>query len=158
MTTHTDHGAAEPISGQPTHIAILRTALGNLLGAHTEEELNQLEIGIAQLRRDYGDSDEAEAGLQAIEAMRQTAPGAIEPVASTITMGLKLDASVAIGQVKDAQTGLQLLAKVRAFIEKHRLGCPESLFQRDNPQIDALTVMGDLCELAGWQQDEDDEE
>lgn len=53
---------------------------------------------------------------------------------------------------------VQLLAKVRAFIEKHSLGCPESLFQRDNPQIDALTVMGDLCELAGWQQDEDADE
>ena len=114
MTTHTDHGAAEPISGQPTHVAILRAALGGLLGAHTEEELNQLELGIAQLRHEYGDSDEAE-------------------------------------------TGLQLLAKVRAFIEKHRLGCPESLFQFDNPQIDALNVMGDLCELAGWQRDEDEE-
>lgn len=155
MTIHTDHGAAEQISGQPTHVAILRAALGGLLGAHTEEELKELEQGIAQLRRDYGDSDEAEAGLQAIEAMRATAPGAIEPVTGNITMGMKLDASVAIGQVQEAQTGLQLLAKVRAFIEKHSLGCPESLFQRDNPQIDALTVMGDLCELAGWKQDEE---
>lgn len=158
MSIHTDHGAAEPISGQPTHVAILRTALGNLLGAHTEEELNQLELGIAQLRHEYGDSDEAEAGLKAIEAMRATVPGAIEPAAGIVTVGVKLDASVAIGQVQDAQIGLELLAKVRAFIEKHGLGCPESLFQRDNPQIDALTVMGDLCELAGWQQDEDDQE
>ena len=58
----------------------------------------------------------------------------------------------------DLVPAVQLLSKVRAFIEKHGLGCPESLFQRDNPQIDALTVMGDLCELAGWQQDEDADE
>lgn len=78
---HEQPAAAEPISGQPTHVAILRTALGNLLGAHTEEELKVLEDGIAQLRCDYGDSEEAELGMQAIEAMRQTVPGAIAPVA-----------------------------------------------------------------------------
>lgn len=85
-------------------------------------------------------------------------PPSDAPNVKLATVEVKVDASEAIAQVEDAKTGLQLLAKVRAFIEKHGLGCPESLYQRDNPQIDALSVMGDLCELAGWQQDEEGDE
>lgn len=154
---HEQPAAAESVSGQRTHVAILRDALGALVGGHTEAELAELEKGIDQLVG-IASADDVAVMRQAIAAMRQTVPGTIEHAVSTITVGMNLDASVAIGQVREAQTGLQLLAKVRAFIEKHSLGCPESLFQRDNPQIDALTVMGDLCELAGWKQDEDADE
>lgn len=149
--------AAEQISGQPTHVAILRTALGAMLGGETEAELAQVEQGIDAIAS-VSDPEDVGIARQAIAAMRQTVPGTIEPAAGAIAVGMKLDASVAIGQVQEAQTGLQLLAKVRAFIEKHSLGCPESLFQRDNPQIDALTVMGDLCEIAGWKKEDEDGE
>lgn len=151
---HQQPAAAEPVSGQPTHAAILRSALGAMLGGQTEAALVELETGLDLIAND-SDPEEVAIARQAIAAMRLTAPGTIEPVAGNIAVGMKLDASVAIGQVQEAQTGVQLLAKVRAFIEKHDLSCPESLFQRDNPQIDALTVMGDLCELAGWKRDEE---
>lgn len=157
----TDLNAAAPAASNDaaqlqTQINILRSALGAMLGGQTEAALVELETGL-DLIASTSDPEEVAIARQAIAAMRLTAPG-VELPPDSVTFRLKLDASQAIEQTKDAQTGLQLLAKVRAFIEKHDLGCPESLFQRDNPQIDALTVMGDLCELAGWKRDEDDEE
>lgn len=50
-------------------------------------------------------------------------------------------------------------SKIRAFIEKHNLTCPESIFQRDRPQEDAAALVAELCEIVGYKKvDEEDEE
>lgn len=52
-------------------------------------------------------------------------------------------------------TGLD--SKIRAFIEKHNLTCPESIFQRDRPQEDAASLVAELCEIVGYKKVEDEE-
>lgn len=56
----------------------------------------------------------------------------------------------------DAGKGAQLLAIVRAFIEKQRIYCPETIHQTDRVIENAYGLIEDLVDVVGYL--EDDEE
>lgn len=56
--------------------------------------------------------------------------------------------------MNDQEKGLKLLKIVRAFVKKHEISCPESVMQRDDPQIEAPELVADLCEVAGFFKEE----
>ena len=45
---------------------------------------------------------------------------------------------------------------VKKYIQKHRISCPESIYQMDKPQVDAIDLVCELCEVVGFI--EEDEE
>ena len=61
------------------------------------------------------------------------------------------------GNRKLMEKTIGLDSKIRAFIEKHNLTCPESIFQRDRPQEDAASLVAELCEIVGYKKVEDEE-
>lgn len=51
----------------------------------------------------------------------------------------------------------QLRLLCEAFINKHQIGCAESIYQRDSITEDAPYLVQDICELVGYVKTEDDE-
>lgn len=57
----------------------------------------------------------------------------------------------------DADSGAQLLELVRDFIAKHRISCPETIHQTDRVIEKAGGLIEELCDVAGYYSDPDDE-
>ena len=49
-----------------------------------------------------------------------------------------------------------LINLVKLYIQKHHISCPESIYQMDEPQVDAIDLVRELCEIIGFI--EEDEE
>lgn len=45
---------------------------------------------------------------------------------------------------------------VKSYIQKHHISCPDSIYQMDKPQVDAIDLVCELCEIVGFI--EEDEE
>ena len=53
--------------------------------------------------------------------------------------------------------GTELEREVRAFVEKHNITCPETIYQQDSVILDAMEFIERLVDFAGYkEQDEDD--
>lgn len=50
----------------------------------------------------------------------------------------------------DADKGAKLLEIVRAFVAKHRIGCPEVIHQTDYVIVDGYSLIEGLCDAAGY--------
>lgn len=54
------------------------------------------------------------------------------------------------------QAAKLLIDLVKSYIQKHHISCPESIYQMDKPQVDAIDLVCELCEIVGFI--EEDEE
>lgn len=63
--------------------------------------------------------------------------------------------SGAVSAVPEAE--VKLLAIVRAFVEKHRISCAETIHQTDYVIEDAYGLIEDLCEVVGYYSYPEDE-
>jgi hypothetical protein len=50
----------------------------------------------------------------------------------------------------------QLEATIKGFAIKHRITCPESIHQRDNPTIEAPSLVEELLDIVGYYPSEDE--
>lgn len=68
--------------------------------------------------------------------------------------GYALRERLAAGEQSDAEavTDLQLTAIVRAFVEKHRISCPEIIYQTDYVIENAYGLIEELCDVVGYYQ------
>lgn len=53
--------------------------------------------------------------------------------------------------------GVELEREVRAFVEKHNITCPETIYQVDSVVIDACDFIERLVDIVGYKQDEDED-
>lgn len=65
---------------------------------------------------------------------------------------------MAESEKSDADLGLELLAKVRAFVDKHEITCAETIHQTDRVIVDATPFIQELVEIAGYCEFEDEED
>lgn len=54
------------------------------------------------------------------------------------------------------QAAKLLIDLVKSYIQKYHISCPESIYQMDKPQVDAIDLVCELCEIVGFI--EEDEE
>lgn len=48
------------------------------------------------------------------------------------------------------QAAKLLIGLVKSYIQKHHISCPESIYQMDKPQVDAIDLVCELCEIVGY--------
>lgn len=57
-----------------------------------------------------------------------------------------------------SQEQQQALAKVCLdFVNKHRITCPESIYQVDSIIVDSTTLVEEICNVVGYVTDDDEE-
>lgn len=44
----------------------------------------------------------------------------------------------------------KIVSLVKSYIQKHHISCPESIYQMDKPQVDAIDLVCELCEIVGY--------
>lgn len=60
--------------------------------------------------------------------------------------------------MNDKAKGLALLTIVRAFVTRQTITCPETIYQTDRVIENAYEFIEELCDVAGYHRDPDDEE
>ncbi len=107
-----------------------------------ERLANPTHITLAHL------SAEDDAAL--VEALRNAPPGTLEVAdPSVLTLSVDFDG--------DAYKGAQLLAIVRAFVEKQRIPFPDPMHQTDKEVDEAYDLILDLVKVAGYLPEEDED-
>lgn len=48
------------------------------------------------------------------------------------------------------QAAKLLIDLVKSYIQKHHISCSESIYQMDKPQVDAIDLVCELCEIVGF--------
>ena len=54
-------------------------------------------------------------------------------------------------------TAEAIINLVKSYIQKHHISCPESIYQMDKPQVDAIDLVCDLCEIVGFLEEDEEE-